>query len=230
LYFASAIVGVNTSAMVEAAILGKPVLSLMTDDFAATQQGTLHFHYLLPENGGFLRVAQSFDEHVTQLTDALRNPDASRALTHAFVQSFIRPRGLDVACTPLLADALERAADLPSVPARESVATRALRLIVFPLAVLLRVTAFGGGSGVLSRKGLAEAWNRLGRNTRGILRLIAIRPVRGVMWMMRRVIAMGRRTARRIVYWTLITPRRALRVFRHVRYHVAVRLRGDGQA
>ena len=54
LYYASAIVGVNTSAMVEAAILGKPVMSLLMEEFAATQKGTLHFHYLLPENGGFL--------------------------------------------------------------------------------------------------------------------------------------------------------------------------------
>jgi hypothetical protein len=82
--------------MVEAAILGKPVLSLMTGEFAATQQGTLHFHYLLPENGGFLRVARSLDEHVVQLTSALHNPDVSRAETQSFVRSFLRPRGLDV--------------------------------------------------------------------------------------------------------------------------------------
>jgi hypothetical protein len=89
---------------------------------------------------------------------------------------------------------------------------------------------FGGGSGPLSRKGLAEAWNRLGRNSRSVLRLIVIRPLRGVMWVMRRLVAMARRAARRGRYWVLIAPRRILRLFRHVRYHVAVRLRGDGQA
>ena len=230
LYYASAIVGVNTSAMVEAAILGKPVLSLMTGEFAATQQGTLHFHYLLPENGGFLRVARSLDEHVVQLTSALRNPDVSRAETESFVRSFLRPRGLDVPCTPLLADAFERAADLHRPLLRESIATRLLRLVVLPFAVLLRVAEFGGGSGLLSRKGLAEAWRRLGRTTRGIIRLVLLRPARGVMWVMRRVVATFRRAVRRGVYWVLITPRRALRLFRHVRYHVAVRLRGDEQA
>jgi hypothetical protein len=230
LYYASATVGVNTSAMVEAAILGKPVLSLMTGDFAATQQGTLHFHYLLPENGGFLRVARSFDEHVTQLTDALRNPDISGAETQSFVQSFLRPRGLDVPCTPLLADALERAADLPCAPLRESIGTRLLRCALLPFAMLLRLTEFGGGSGLFSRKGRSEAWGRLGRHTRSVIRLAVIRPARGVMWVMRRVVAMFRRAIRRGVYWLLITPRRAVRLFRHVRYHVAVRLRGDGQA
>ena len=230
LYYASAIVGVNTSAMVEAAILGKPVLSLMTGEFAATQQGTLHFHYLLPENGGFLRVARSLDEHVVQLTSALRNPDVSRAETQSFVRSFLRPRGLDVPCTPLLADAFERAADLPRPLLRESIGTRLLRLVVLPFAIALRVMEFGGGSGLLSRKGLAEAWSRLGRTTRGVVRMVLFRPARGVLWVMRRVVAMFRRAVRRSVYWVLITPRRALRLFRHVRYHVAVRLRGDEQA
>jgi hypothetical protein len=221
---------VNTSAMVEAAILGKPVLSLMTGDFAATQQGTLHFHYLLPENGGFLRVARSFDEHVTQLTDALGNPDVSRVETQSFVRSFLRPRGLEVSCTPLLADALERAAELPCVPHRDSIGTRVLRCAVLPFAMVLRVTEFGGGHGLFSRKGLAEAWGRLGRSTRSAIRLVVIRPARGVMWVIRRAAAMFRRAGRRGVYWLLITPRRAIRLFRHVRYHVAVRLRGDGQA
>jgi hypothetical protein len=230
LYYASVIVGVNTSAMVEAAILGKSVLSLMTGDFAATQEGTLHFHYLLPENGGFLRVARSFDEHVAQLTDTLCNPDISRAQTQSFVRSFLRPRGLDVPCTPLLADALERAANLPPAPLRDSIGIGLLRGVVLPMAMVLRVTAFGGGRGLFSRKGISEAWGRLGRTARSLIRLLVIRPARGVMWVMRRVAALFRRAVRRGVYWLLITPRRALRLFRHVRYHVAVRLRGDGQA
>ena len=230
LYYASAIVGVNTSAMVEAAILGKPVMSLLMEEFAATQKGTLHFHYLLPENGGFLRVAGTLDEHVTQLVEALRHPDVSRAQTHAFVRSFLRPRGLDVPCTPLLADALERAADQPRPPARDSLGARMLRVAVLPVAVLLRLMEFGGGNGLLSRKGLAEAWNRLGHNSRGILRQVVIRPARAVLWGVRRIAALSRRAIRRIVYWVLTTPRRGLRLVRHLRYHVAVRLRGDGQA
>ena len=214
----------------EAAILGKPVLSLLTKDFAATQKGTLHFHYLLPENGGFLRVAGSLENHVSQLVDAIRNPDASRAQTQSFVQTFLRPQGLDVPCTPLLADALERAADRPRPAATDSVGARALRLVILPLAVLLRMTAFGGGTGLLSRKGLAEAWGRLGRNARVALKLVVIRPARGVLWVLRRVVAMLRRAVRRCVYWVLMTPRRVLRLFRQLRYHVAIRLRGDGQA
>jgi hypothetical protein len=103
-------------------------------------------------------------------------------------------------------------------------------LIVLPFALCLRMLEFGGGNGPLSRKGLAESWSRLGRNTRNVLRLTVVRPLRGVMWVMRRVVAIARRATRRVVYWILMAPRRILRLFRHVRYHVAVRLRGHGQA
>jgi hypothetical protein len=82
----------------------------------------------------------------------------------------------------------------------------------------------------LSRKGFAEAWNRLGRNSRGILRLAVVRPARAALWVVRRCVALWRRSMRRIVYLALTTPRRGLRLVRHLRYQVAVRLRGDGQA
>ena len=110
LYYSAAIVGINTSAMIEGAILRRPVLSLLTPEFAGTQEGTLHFHYLLPENGGFLRVAHSLPEHEAQLVEVLRNPELVREQTERFVAAFLRPHGLDVACTPLLASAIERAA------------------------------------------------------------------------------------------------------------------------
>src|SRR4030095_2334475 len=67
LFHAAAVVGINTSAMIEAAIVGRPVFSIETPQFAGTQGGTLHYRHLLPENGGFLRVASSLGEHVQQL-------------------------------------------------------------------------------------------------------------------------------------------------------------------
>jgi hypothetical protein len=119
LHHSAAVVGINTSAMIEAAILGRPVLSLRTTEFAGTQEGTLHFHYLLPENGGFLRVAATLDEHVAQLAHALGHAEAMRAETARFVGSFIRPHGVDASCTPRVADAIEtlgRAGRQPSQP------------------------------------------------------------------------------------------------------------------
>lgn len=229
LYFSAAVVGVNTSAMIEAAILSKPVLSIVTEEFASTQEGTLHFHYLLPENGGFLRVAQSIPQHVTQLAEVMQHPDMTREQTRRFVQAFLRPHGLDSACTPLLAEAIVRAAE-PRPRIRDSFGTRIARVALWPLALLLRVLQFGGGTGLFTRKGIAEAWKRLGKNSRALLRVLIVRPVRAVVWLIRRLLGLARRGTRRLVYWILTAPRRIMRLLRHLRYHVAMRLRGNGQA
>ena len=133
MYHSAAVVGVNTSAMVESAIVGRPVFSL-ADEFAGTQDGTLHFHHLLPENGGFLRVAHSIDEHLTQLSAVLRDPEGVATQLHAFVASFIRPHGVDRPCTPIVADTLER---FGAEPARRADADgtldRVLRLLLRPV-------------------------------------------------------------------------------------------------
>jgi hypothetical protein len=114
LHHCAAVVGINTSAMIEAAIVGRPVCSILADEFAGTQEGTVHFHYLLPENGGCVRIASTLEEHVAQLRDRLRDPDASHAEARRFVSHFIRPHGLERPATPIFADAIERLAQMPA--------------------------------------------------------------------------------------------------------------------
>ena len=91
LHYCDAVVGINTSAMIEAAIVGRPVLAIETPEFAGSQDGTLHYRHLLPENGGFLRVASSFDAHVDQLAGVLRDPDATREEIARFVAQLHSP-------------------------------------------------------------------------------------------------------------------------------------------
>lgn len=110
LYHCTAVVGINTTALLEAAILGKPVLSVRAPDLAQAHEGTLHFDYLLPENGGFLHVAGDFDEHVLQLGAAVRAPEQSRERNERFVRRFIRPNGLHRDCTPQVVEGVERLA------------------------------------------------------------------------------------------------------------------------
>src|SRR6266850_1603 len=163
LYYSAAVVGINTSAMIEAAILGKPVLSLMTGDFAGTQEGTLHFRYLLPENGGFLRVASTLDDHAAQLADVLRDPEVTRAQTLRFVEHFLRPHGMDKPCTPILVEALERAAAHgPRVPVREGLADKSLRVVVAPLAMTMRA------SDRMTRLSAEKVAHRVKRGTRRV--------------------------------------------------------------
>jgi hypothetical protein len=133
LFHSAAVVGVNTTAMIEAAIVGRTVHAVLADEFQDTQGGTLHFRYLLSENGGFLRVARSLHEHAAQLGETLADPAIGSEACARFVRTFIRPHGIDVAATPVLADALERlAASGHRVPVR-------MPLSLYPLRVVLWV-------------------------------------------------------------------------------------------
>ena len=111
-YHSAAVVGLNTSAEIEAAIVGRPVFTIV-DRNAAGQQGTLHFHYLLRSQGGHVELASDFDEHRTQLSAALSGR-GDRSRIEAFVRRFVRPKGLDVPVAPIVADALEALGALPA--------------------------------------------------------------------------------------------------------------------
>jgi hypothetical protein len=123
LFHSHAVVGVNTSAMIEAAIVGRRVYTLLAPEFADTQEGTLHFHYLTAAAGGPLHVAGRLEEHFEQLAAALASPDVAHP-HQAFVRAFVRPHGLDVAATPLLADAIEGLAARRPASAGRSVESR----------------------------------------------------------------------------------------------------------
>jgi len=135
LYYCAAVVGINTSAMIEAAIIGRPVCSMLTPEFASTQEGTIHFHHLLPENGGFLRIASTVEQHVDQLGGCLRDPAATRAETERFVASFIRPHGRDRAATPIFADVVEHLATIQPQPPTAPPLAPVLRLLTLVAAL-----------------------------------------------------------------------------------------------
>jgi hypothetical protein len=135
LVHSAAVVGINTTAMIEAAIVGKSVLTVLAPEFA--QESTLHFHYLLEENGGFLHVASSLDEHVRQLRGVLDEDAAGAERRRRFVESFVRPHGLERPATPILADAIE---DLARVSV-ERVLPRGTRLLRAALSVEAGLTS-----------------------------------------------------------------------------------------
>jgi hypothetical protein len=98
------VVGINTSAFIEAAILGRPVYTLMIPETADNQTGTVHFSYLLNTGGGVLEVARNFDEHIRQLDHALNQPQQG---IKPFVREFVRPHGLDVSAAQRFVEAVE---------------------------------------------------------------------------------------------------------------------------
>jgi len=139
LYHSVAAIGINTSAQIEAGIVGRPVYSIRAAEYITTQEGTLHFHYLLNENGGLLHMSPTLAEHARALSSALdRTPEDERRLRE-FVKGFVRPRGLDVAATPLLVDAIEGLARLPArAPARASLGSALLRIVLYPVAARMK--------------------------------------------------------------------------------------------
>ena len=118
IHYSAAVMGINTSALIESAIVGRPVFTLLAPEFRDTQEGTLHFHHLLRVNGGLLRVAHNFEEHAAQLLEAVSADDTwqQREAAHnrRFLEGFVRPHGLDEPVTPRLVDEIEKLAARPA--------------------------------------------------------------------------------------------------------------------
>ena len=171
LFHSETVIGVNTTAMIEAAIVGRTVHSVLADEFRDTQGGTLHFRYLLSENGGFLRIATSLEEHARQVVETLRAPDIGRAACDRFVAAFIRPGGVAAPTTPVLVAALERLA------ASGRQAQARVPLWAYPLRALLYVAGWltlHGSPGRFAgsaRKTFKIAGQRVRRLVRRIQRL-----------------------------------------------------------
>ena len=132
-YYSEGVVGINTSAQIEASILGRPVFTVRSPEFAHGQEGTLHFRHLVDDRG-VVRAATSLSEHVRQIADAL-DPAAGSPGNENFLSWFVRPHGLDRPATPIFANAVETLSRNPRPRARtDSAWTRAARPGVFLLA------------------------------------------------------------------------------------------------
>jgi hypothetical protein len=100
--YADVIVGLNTSALIEAAIFGKPVLSVAGAK-GARYRDTLHARHL---EKGLLIVARDHREHVRHIARALDAPGASDRCRQ-FVEEFVRPLGRDRPAGDRMADTVE---------------------------------------------------------------------------------------------------------------------------
>lgn len=135
LFHSAAVVGINSSAMIEAAIVGRPVHTVLAHEFQESQEGTVHFHYLLDGPDAVLRATRSLDEHARDLAESLDGRDRDPERGARFVRAFVRPRGTDVAATQVFVDALEALAARPAPPAEPApMWTHLLRPLLWPFA------------------------------------------------------------------------------------------------
>ena len=119
MYHSAAVVGLITSAFIEAGIVGREVHTVLDPEFEDNQLGTVHYHYLTNTAGGLLTVGRGWDEHLQQLDATLARP--TQDVMKPFIEAFVRPHGLEVAATPRFVEQVEAMTGLQVPPARRDV-------------------------------------------------------------------------------------------------------------
>jgi len=132
--------GINTTAMIEAGIIGKAVHTITVPEFAASQGGVLHFRYLREIGGGLVQVSESLEECVWRLGDVVAGRDTEgEEAARRFTELFVRPNGVQVPATPVFVDAVEQ---LVERGPRERQPDAAWLVLLRPPLALIRVPFF----------------------------------------------------------------------------------------
>lgn len=105
-FHAVAVIGVNTSAMLEAAILGKPIISFIAERYNKTQSEAAHFRALL--GAGAMELVRTPEEFAEVVAKLLLGIDDFKNARENFVRDFIRPQGLEKSSGEAAADEIER--------------------------------------------------------------------------------------------------------------------------
>jgi hypothetical protein len=98
---ASAVLGVNTSALLEASIFGSPTFVISNDDFVQGQQQTVHFKYL--KNSDSIKIVKTPLELIGVISE-LNNGKKTQNIRNQelFLLKFLRPQGLHVSASEVM--------------------------------------------------------------------------------------------------------------------------------
>ncbi len=116
LFFSCAVVGLVTSAFLEAAVVGRPVLTVMKPEYRMHQMGSPHFRYLVEVEGGLLHTAGDWPGHIRQLESISSNEAAEQQRLTRFIEAFVRPFGISRPATPVFVSAVEDVLAAPVSP------------------------------------------------------------------------------------------------------------------
>jgi hypothetical protein len=109
LKYAAAVAGVNTSAFLEAAIADRPCLSIVSDRHREGQVERGHFQHLL--KGRFIETVPDYAGAVAALAEIVEGKDVRSGLRRRFVESFVRPAGIDRRAGEVVAEAIVATAE-----------------------------------------------------------------------------------------------------------------------
>lgn len=105
IYYAKAVIGVNTTAFLEVAALDKPCITIYFDQFAETQK-LPHFHHL--EDAGFLEAAYNPDEVAVIVKKIVEGVDDLAGKRREFTKNFLTPVESDKPSNEYFADLVEK--------------------------------------------------------------------------------------------------------------------------
>ena len=129
--------------MIESAIVGRPVLSLLRERYADTQARSVHFSYLNTVGGGLVHTAADAEDHARDLRPASPATRAARGGGRRSCARSSGRTGWTRTATPRMVAALERAAAGPVPRPRRVRGGCLLRLALRPFAA--RAQAGGRG-------------------------------------------------------------------------------------
>ena len=109
---ADAVIGINTSGMIDAVLADRPTFSVRLPRYAQTQAEAKHFRYL--EDDGALYLSDDLTGFCENLIRLFGGEDPKAENRRAFAVKFARPRGLDRSAGDVIAEGvLKMATDRP---------------------------------------------------------------------------------------------------------------------
>lgn len=113
IHYSEAMIGLNTSAFLEASVLDRACIALPTLGKFYEQERFGHFKHLV--NGNFIHRPDSLLEAAELLGDLIvSKEDPLREARCAFVKHFLRPKGLDLDASTVMLDAIVEAGGRPA--------------------------------------------------------------------------------------------------------------------
>jgi hypothetical protein len=119
---ASGVFGVNTTAFLEAVVANRPCLTIVSETYWPGQGRTGHFRHLL--KGEFLEICRDMTDVAQHVRRILEGVDERADGRREFTRWFIRPCGLDVPASEVVASVIETAARPNAARAPISVVAR----------------------------------------------------------------------------------------------------------